>query len=637
MQHSAPVYSLADEQRARTDSAASAESAAWARFAAPEGSAELYTAWLALLALRVERARAAIVLTREPGSASFGVAAAWPDARRDLQYLGPLAQRVLERREGVVSAASGDAPPASDEAAHVGYPLEVAGDLRGAVVFDIGPGALADLQGALRQIHWASAWLVDHFRQQRLAQREAELARQTLLSEVLATAMQHTQLQPSALAVANELASRLACDRVAVGFERAGQVEPLALSNTAVFDKRADLVRWIGEAMDEVLDLGIPVAHPAPDADANTDANTDGLGALAHAESARQLGVAALLSVPIRHSGETVGVISFERNRGPAFDDGERALATAVGVMLGPVWALQRANERGVFGRARDGLRNGARELAGPNRPGLKLGAALLALLLAGVALWDTEHRVSARTVVEGSTQLAAVAPFDGFLAQALVRAGDTVKKGQPLARLDDRDLRLERSRWSAEREQLQRRWQVAQAQADRANMGVLAAQINQAEAQYALAEERIGRATLIAPYDGVVVSGDLSQQIGSPVETGKLLFEVAPLQGWRVMLEVDDRDIARLALAQRGELVLSGLPGTVLPIEVRRITPVAVQRDGRNLFSVEAAVQGSAPAGLRPGMEGVAKVAVGERSLLWIWTHGFFDWLRLALWNWLP
>ena len=626
MQNTAPVYSLAEEQRAR------AESAAWARFAGAAGDAELFASWLALTAARITRARGALLLTHtgaEGGAASFGVAAVWPDPRQDLQYLGAVAQQVLERREGLAVAPDGAAAPAADGAAHVGYPFIVGDQLRGAVVFDIGPGPQAGLQDALRQLHWASAWILDHFRQQELARRDAALARTALLNEVIATAMQHGQLQPSSLAVANELAMRLGCDRVAVGFEHAGQVEPIALSNTANFDKRSDLVRWLGEAMDEVLDLGVVIAHPPPEGDE--------LGALAHAESARQLGVVAMLSVPIRHEAQTVGVISFERNAGPTFGDDERELAAAIGVMLGPVWALQRANERGVAGRLRDGLRDGAREIAGPNRPGLKLGAAILALFIVVTALWTTDHRVSARTVVEGATQLAAVAPFDGFIAQGLARAGDTVRKGQPLARLDDRDLQLERSRWTAEREQLLRRWQVAQAQGDRAAMGVLGAQINQAEAQLALAEERSGRATITSPYDGIVVSGDLSQQIGSPVETGRLLFEVAPLEGYRVMLEVDDRDIARLALNQRGEVVLSGMPNRALPIEVRRITPVAQQRDGRNLFQVEAAITGPVPAGLRPGMEGIGKVAVGERSLLWIWTHGFVDWLRLALWNWTP
>jgi len=623
MQSTAPVYSIADEQRAR------AESAAWARFTAPGDASELYAGWLTLAAARIQRARAAILLTREPDSQTFTVAAAWPDPRRDLQYLGAVAQLVLQRREGVVTAPGGEQPPAADGAAHVGYPLEVNGQLHGAVVFDIGPGPVFELQDALRQIHWGSAWLLDHFHSALLKQREAELERTALLNELMATAMQHTGLEPSALAVANELASRLHCDRVSVGFEAAGQVTPLVMSNTATFDKRSDLVRWVGEAMDEVLDLGVPVLVPPPAGDE--------LGGLAHAESARHLSVAVMLSVPVKHEAQTVGVMSFERNLGPPFSASEQDLAAALGVMLGPVWSLQRANERGLAGRLRDSGRNALREVLGPNHPGLKLGAALLLLFLAVISLWQTDHRISARTVVQGSTQQAAVAPFEGFLAAAFVRAGETVRKGQPLARLDDRDLQLERSRWRAEREQLQRRYQVAQAQADRAVMGVLAAQLNQAEAQLSLVDERLGRATVTAPYDGVVVSGDLSQQIGSPLETGRLLFEVAPLQGYRVMLEVDDRDIARLATGQVGELVLSGIPDRRQRITVRRITPVATQRDGMNLFEVEAAIEGGAPPGLRPGMEGVGKVVVGERSLLWIWTHQFIDWLRLALWRWMP
>jgi hypothetical protein len=35
--------------------------------------------------------------------------------------------------------------------------------------------------------------------------------------------------------------------------------------------------------------------------------------------------------------------------------------------------------------------------------------------------------------------------------------------------------------------------------------------------------------------------------------------------------------------------------------------------------------------------MEGVAKIEVGERKLLWIWTRGLSDWIRLAIWRWLP
>ena len=120
-------------------------------------------------------------------------------------------------------------------------------------------------------------------------------------------------------------------------------------------------------------------------------------------------------------------------------------------------------------------------------------------------------------------------------------------------------------------------------------------------------------------------------------MEQGKLLFEVAPLADFRVVLQVDDRDMVQLAKGQRGELVLSSLPHSALPISVTAITPVATQRDGRNVFRVEAQLDGANAARLRPGMEGIGKVTVGQRSLLWIWTHNFTEWLQLSLWNWMP
>ena len=35
--------------------------------------------------------------------------------------------------------------------------------------------------------------------------------------------------------------------------------------------------------------------------------------------------------------------------------------------------------------------------------------------------------------------------------------------------------------------------------------------------------------------------------------------------------------------------------------------------------------------------MEGVGKIEVGSRSLWWVLTHSFTEWLALALWTWLP
>lgn len=35
--------------------------------------------------------------------------------------------------------------------------------------------------------------------------------------------------------------------------------------------------------------------------------------------------------------------------------------------------------------------------------------------------------------------------------------------------------------------------------------------------------------------------------------------------------------------------------------------------------------------------MEGVGKIEIDQRRLIWIWGHPILDWLRLKLWSWLP
>jgi hypothetical protein len=138
------------------------------------------------------------------------------------------------------------------------------------------------------------------------------------------------------------------------------------------------------------------------------------------------------------------------------------------------------------------------------------------------------------------------------------------------------------------------------------------------------------------APFDGVIVSGDLSQALGSPVEKGKVLFEVAPLDQYRVILQVGERDITYVHEGETGTLTLTGLPAQPLDFHVTKVTPVANSEDGRNFFRTEAALN-DARLPVRPGMEGVAKIDAGRRGLLWIWTHPLIDWARLLLWKWLP
>ena len=169
----------------------------------------------------------------------------------------------------------------------------------------------------------------------------------------------------------------------------------------------------------------------------------------------------------------------------------------------------------------------------------------------------------------------------------------------------------------------------------DRAEVAILGAKLEQARAQLALVQARLQRTQVVAPFDGIVITGDLTQSLGAPVKKGEALMTLAPEHDFRVILEVDERDIADVQLGKAGSLALSALPGDTFPIEVKRITPVATTGQGRNFFEVEAQMKAN-PDQLRPGLLGVGKVDAGSRSLLWIWTHRVSDWLRLTAWSWL-
>ena len=91
-----------------------------------------------------------------------------------------------------------------------------------------------------------------------------------------------------------------------------------------------------------------------------------------------------------------------------------------------------------------------------------------------------------------------------------------------------------------------------------------------------ALVQQVIARGRVEAPFDGTVIQGDLTQSIGAPVQQGDPLMTIARTDGFRVIVEVDERDIQPVRVGQQGSLALSALPWNTLPLRVTRITPVA-------------------------------------------------------------
>lgn len=599
---------------------------AWSQFAGEQTIEDFCRNWLAIQSHAIGGVSDGVVILMKPASGTFAPVAFLPESPPDRALLASVTEQALREGRGVVAPRS-----AQDGAARyqLAYPVRLDGKLHGVVGFDIEGRPEARLQAAIRELQWGSGWLELLLRRQ-VDPRQAERQRLKLALDLLAALLEQPRFAESATAFSTELAARLGCDRVSLGIVEGGRIKVRAVSHSSQFEQRANLVRAVESAMEEAVDQEEAVVYP-PVQDARA------VVARTHEALLHESEAGSAATFPLLNGDKIVGALTLERAKGHRFDLPTLELCQAVAALAGPIVELKRDNEIGLLrhgGRSAQGL---WQKLAGPAHPGLKLAMAGVAAAALFLAFAAGPYRVSANATIEGAVQRAVTAPINGYVKAAALRAGDTVKKDQLIGRFDDRELRLQRVKLASQREQYVRTYREAMARHERAQAEMVSAQIAQAEAELAMVDEQISRTLMVAPFDGVIVSGDLSQSLGSPVERGQVLFEIAPLHDYRVALQVDERDIAEMTLGQSGELTVSSIPGQRFPFRVTKITPVNTAKEGRNFFRVEAALEGSPGPRLRPGMEGVGKVYVDERKLVWIWTHSFTDWVRLWLWSWTP
>ncbi|MEM7252826.1 MAG: HlyD family efflux transporter periplasmic adaptor subunit [Pseudomonadota bacterium] len=512
----------------------------------------------------------------------------------------------------------------------LGVPLVKEGQCLGVLALELPALNEAQRRSVVQLISWGAGWL------DLVLKHDAPTALANRLGIVLGavtTSLERGSFDASAIAVVTHLAHVLRCERVSLGLSTRPKTHDgkglrvVAVSDTAKIDRRTNLMRDLADVMRESITEGAVIVSDG--------ANEQSAATLfeAHRAMSQAHGL-AVCSAPLTSEERVFGSLVFERNVSVPFDADAAALCDACAAALGPLLLLKRDAERawrlpGV----------GKRSLAdAPSRfsPARIAVAATLGLVLASLFI-PGEHRVTGDATIKGSVHHALAAPIEGYIQTEHVRAGDVVSKGDVLATLDDQDLQLERRRLQSERVELKNEHRKAVATGARAKARIIEAQIGKIKAQVALLDEQLRRTELTAPFDGFVVSGDLSHARGAPVKRGEVLYELAPLENYRVVLRIDEFDIDYVLPGQRGNLALSSMPDRKLGFTVQQVMGIAQAGDGKNTFRVDAEVTATTARQLRPGMNGVGKIAIGERSLWWIWTHQLREKASLWLWGRLP
>jgi len=274
--------------------------------------------------------------------------------------------------------------------------------------------------------------------------------------ELVAHSLESGRFHAVATSLATRLAGRLRCTRVSIGFRSKNDTVIEALSHSAGFRGKQNLLRQIARAMDEAIDQEMTVAWPPA---GNPAAHVDTM----HAELARDHADTAVFTIPFCHDGCFAGAMTFERGGvAAAFDEADLGLAEQVALLAGPVLELRRRDEMPLLGRTQNAVAWLIGRYANPGNLTLKTGTALSVLLLLFLVFAQGEYRVTADATLEGMVERVVVATQDGYIDTVRARPGDRVRKGQVLATLDDRLLEdIGVSRAEAAREASKPFWQA--------------------------------------------------------------------------------------------------------------------------------------------------------------------------------
>jgi multidrug resistance efflux pump len=428
----------------------------------------------------------------------------------------------------------------------------------------------------------------------------------------------------AAMTFCNEIAARFKCERTSLGWLKGAYVRLQAISHMERFEKKMDAVQTLETAMEEAFDQDEEILWPRPEGSLFV--------ARDHEAFSREQGAAYVVSLPIRLDDGPVGVVTCERSTEPFSEEevrGLRILCDQAARRLGDL----KKYDRWFGARLAASFKDLLAKIFGVEHTFAKLLSLIICAALIFLIFGKLNYRVEAPFMLKTDDLAYLPAPFDGYIHEVHVKVGDRVQKAAPLLSLDTHELLLEESTAIANQNRYKTEAEKAQSQKALADMKIALALEAQARARLKLVRYHLAHAQVKAPFDGIVVEGDLKELLGAPVRKGDILFKVALIKKMYAELKVDERDIHEIIDSAGGEIAFVSRPDLKFPVNVQRIDPVAAAEEEGNVFLVRTGFAENLPAWWRPGMSGVAKINVGKRSILWIISHRTIDFLRLFLW----
>jgi len=435
--------------------------------------------------------------------------------------------------------------------------------------------------------------------------------------------------ESASMNLCNEMAARTGAARVCIGWLKGEKIKLKAMSHTEQFDRKQELSVLIEKVMEECLDQEEIVQFDPEGKDSSQNVTRDA------GQLSRLNGNEMVLSLPLRAHGEIQGVITLEFAPQKRLNQQDAtALAVGSGLLGAPLYDRYQ-NDRWLITKAGISTRETAKMIIGPKYMLAKLiSVAVIALVLFAV-FYKMDYEVSAPFQFGVNEKRTACAPFEGVIEKAFVKPGDKVAVGTPLFKM--RTTELEHKAQVALRQALSKDALAEAAMQDPRRQPEAQANRREAEAaraEYKLYMSQIDNATVKSQIDGVVLLGDLTDKQGASVKLGDPLMDVGRRDDLRAELLVAERDIQDIDYRQTGYIATNALPTEKHKIQIDQIIPQGIGKEGENNFKVYATLLDK-DARWNPGQQGEARVDIGKKRFIWVYTHRLIDFVRIKVWKW--
>jgi multidrug resistance efflux pump len=456
-----------------------------------------------------------------------------------------------------------------------------------------------------------------------LIQAKSDIDSFATAADLLVLLNRQTRFLAANMTLCNELASRFSCDRVSIGWLKESYVRVLAISHMEKFEKKMDAVQELEASMEEALEQNTEILCP-PASEVHYIARDHKIY-----QSAQK--IENLYSLPLRDKDEALAVLTFERNE--VFAEREMLRLRLIADQLTQRLIDLKNWDRWFGARIYSNFKKKVNSWLSVEFTLIK-GMCILGIIL---CLWlvfgKLTYRVKAPFILRSKNVRYIPAPNNGYIRTVNIEKGDIIPEGSLLLNLDNRELLLEESAALADQVRFEREIVKARAENRLVEMRIAEAQKDQATVSLEKIRYYLAQASILSPFDGVVVEGDLKEKIGVPVQQGDLLYKIAQLDNMYSELKISEDDIHEVESGSSGHLAFTSQPNIKFPIIVDRIEPLAQSLEEGNVFIVRCHSNGPVEKWWRPGMSGIAKIEVGKRSPLFILSHKTIDYLRLRFW----